>query len=106
MVNGNDINHCPISIQYAGHQNNITKNNFKNYSRLGIWFERWFGEQFNVLLKSRWVGNYWDTWSGVGPKIILGLQVIPFGLEGHLEIPGFEFDRQPAREPYDITGIT
>ena len=61
MVNGNDINHCPISIQYAGHQNNITKNNFKNYSRLGIWFERWFGEQFNVLLKSRWVGNYWDT---------------------------------------------
>jgi parallel beta-helix repeat protein len=106
MVNENDIDYCPVSVQYAGHQNNITKNNFKNYSRIGIWFERWFGEQFKVLLKSRWVGNYWDAWSGVGPKIILGLQVIPFGLEGHLEIPGFEFDRQPAREPYDIPGTT
>jgi len=106
IINGNDIDRCPVSIQYAGHQNIITKNNFKNYSRIGIWFERWFGEQFNVLLKSRWVGNYWDIWSGVGPKIILGLQAIPFGLEGYLEIPGFEFDWKPAREPYDIPGIT
>ena len=106
IINGNDIDHCPISIQYGGQQNNITKNNFKNYTRIGIWFARWFGDQFKTLSKSRWVGNYWDAWSGVGPKIILGLQVIPFGLEGHLEIPGFEFDRQPTREPYDIPGLT
>ena len=102
IINGNDIDYCPISIQYGGQQNNITKNNFKNYARIGIWFERWFGDQFKTLLKSRWVGNYWDAWCGIGPKIILGLQVIPFGLEGYLEIPGFEFDRQPAREPYEI----
>jgi nitrous oxidase accessory protein len=106
IINGNDIDHCPISIQYGGQQNNITKNNFKNYTFIGIWFARWFGDQFKTLSKSRWVGNYWDAWSGVGPKIILGLQVIPFGLEGHLEIPGFEFDRQPTREPYDIPGTT
>jgi len=104
MVNGNDIDHCPVSIQYGGHQNIITKNNFKNYSRSGFWFERWFGEQFNVLYKSKWVSNYWDNWSGVGPKIILGLQVIPFGLEGYLEIPGFEFDWDPAKKPYNISG--
>ena len=106
MVNGNNIDRCPVSIQYGGHQNIITKNNFKNYSRNGIWFERWFGEQFNVLLKSRWVGNYWDTWSGVGPKIIRGLQIIPFGFERYLKIPGFEFDWEPVREPYDISGMS
>jgi parallel beta-helix repeat protein len=106
IIDGNDIDHCPISIQYGGKLNNITKNNFKNYTFISIWFERWFGDQFKTLSKSRWAGNYWDTWSGVGPKIILGLQVIPFGLEGHLEIPGFEFDRKPAKEPYDIPGTT
>lgn len=106
IINGNDIDHCPISIQYGGQQNNITKNNFKNYTRIGIWFARWFGDQFKTLSKSRWAGNYWDTWSGIGPKIILGLQAIPVGLEGTLKIPGFEFDWFPAQQPYDIPGMT
>jgi len=56
------------------------------------------GEQFLLRLKSRWIGNYWDTWIGVGPKIILGLQAISY----MLVIPGFEFDWKPAKEPYDI----
>ena len=100
IVYGNDIESCPVGILYYGRANIITKNNFKNYSRIGYWFSRWFGEQFNVLLKSRWVGNYWDTWIGIGPKIILGLQAIGIGYIS--VIPGFEFDLHPAKEPYDI----
>jgi len=91
IVYGNDIDSCPVGIQYNGGFNIITKNNFKNYSRI-------VGEQFLLRLKSRWIGNYWDTWIGVGPKIILGLQAISY----MLVIPGFEFDWKPAKEPYDI----
>ena len=98
IVYGNDIDSCPVGIQYNGGRNIITKNNFKNYSRIGFWFSRWFGEQFLLRLKSRWIGNYWDTWIGVGPKIILGLQAISY----MSVIPGFEFDWHPAKEPYDI----
>ena len=101
IVNGNDIDSCPVGIQYNGEVNIITQNNFKNYSRIGFWFTRLFGQQFLLRLKSRWVGNYWDTWIGVGPKIILGLQAIGF-YDYVAVIPGFEFDWTPAKEPYDI----
>jgi parallel beta-helix repeat protein len=100
IVYGNDIDSCPVGIQYYGRGNIITKNNFKNYSQIGFWFSRWFGEQFFLRLNSIWISNYWDTWIGFGPKIILGLQAIAIGYIS--VIPGFEFDMQPAREPYDI----
>jgi hypothetical protein len=98
IVYRNDIDSCPVGIQYYGHGNIITKNNFKNYSINGFWFSRWFGEQFFLQLKSRWISNYWDTWIGIGPKIILGLQAMSY----MSVIPGFEFDLHPAKEPYDI----
>ena len=95
IVYGNDIESCDVGISYGGNGNFITKNNFKNYSRIGFWFGR---NYFWGLMKSRWIGNYWDTWIGVGPKIILGLQAISY----MSVIPGFEFDWHPAKEPYDI----
>jgi len=100
IIYGNDIESCPVGIQYYGYANIITKNNFKNYSINGFWFSRWFGEQFLLQLRSRWISNYWDTWIGVGPKIILGLQAVGIGYIS--VIPGFEFDLHPAKEPYDI----
>ena len=100
IIYGIDIDSCPVGIQYYGRGNIITKNNFKNYSINGFWFSRWFGEQFLLQLKSIWINNYWDTWIGVGPKIILGLQAVGIGYIS--VIPGFEFDWNPAKEPYDI----
>ena len=102
IVYGNDIESCGVGIQGGGWGNIITKNNFKNYSRIGIWFAGTFGERFiEGFKKSRWIGNYWDTWSGVGPKIIPGMKVLWIRRLFFL-IPWFVFDWHPAQEPYDI----
>lgn len=41
---------------------------------------------------NRWNENYWDDWSGRGPKIIPG---VLFGITFHLVIPWVNFDWQP-----------
>ena len=111
IVYGNDIEKCTVGIQYEGYGNIITKNNFKNYSRIGFWFVRYFGDQiFLGFEKSRWIGNYWDTWSGIGPKKILGFLVfgwrlLQFGIQILIPIPWFVFDWHPAQEPYDIQQV-
>ena len=102
IVYGNDIESCGVGIQNAGWGSIITKNNFKNYSRIGFWFAGTVGERFiEDFYKSRWIGNYWDTWRGVGPKIILGYKVLWFRRLFFL-IPWIDFDWNPAREPYNI----
>jgi parallel beta-helix repeat protein len=116
---GNDIDNCPISVcspAFYGDEvergNTFIKNNFKNYSR-----EPWWDRQ--VILfpfygfvkdkKDRWIGNYWDTWVGVGPKGILGWLGLGIGYDetgiGFI-IPWFEYDRHPAKQPYDIPGFS
>jgi len=100
-VYGNDIENCSLGIRCGGVRNIFTKNNFKNYSRIGFWFNKY-------LLwpeKNRWIGNYWDTWKGSGPKTILGF--IAFEWYGEwihfiFLFPWVEFDWHPAKEPYDI----
>ncbi len=102
IVYGNDIENCAVGIQNAGWGSIITKNNFKNYSQIGFWFVGTFGERFiEGFKKSRWIGNYWDTWSGVGPKIIPGMKVLWLRRLFFL-IPWVDFDWFPAQEPYDI----
>ncbi len=102
IVYGNDIESCGVGIQGGGWGSIITKNNFKNYSRLGFWFVRYFGDQiFLGFEKSRWIGNYWDTWSGIGPKILSGMKVLWLRRLFFL-IPLVDFDWYPAQEPYDI----
>jgi len=103
ILYGNDIENCTAGIQYGGDGNIITKNNFKNYSRNGFWFYK----LFLYPVKNRWIGNYWDTRSGIGPKKILGASVVGwrllyFHVQLLIPIPWFEFDWKPAKEPYDI----
>ena len=100
-VYGNDIENCSLGIRCGGIRNIFTKNNFRNYSRIRFWFNKyllWPG-------KNRWIGNYWDTWKGIGPKIILGFTVFEWYGELIFFIflfPWVEFDWHPAQEPYDI----
>jgi len=97
---GNDIENCPRAIRYGGVGNIFSRNNFRNYGIIGFFF---FKEPYH-LGRNKWNGNYWDHWIGVGPKAILGFIVLYWGDEYHphiLFIPSVEFDRHPAKEPYD-----
>lgn len=103
IIYGNDIESCSVGVcdaDFLAFENIITKNNFKNYSRGVFWWGKLLGFINMILNKFRkkgWIENYWDTWIGVGPKIIPG--VLPFF---EARIPWFIFDWNPAREPYDI----
>jgi parallel beta-helix repeat protein len=101
IVYRNDIESCDIGMQGGGNGTIITKNNFKNYSEIGIWFAETVGQQLYGYKKSRWIGNYWDTWIGIGPKIITGMKVLWIRRLFFL-IPWIDFDWNPAKEPYEI----
>ena len=104
IIYGNDIESCDVGMQGGGNGTIITKNNFKNYSEIGMWVVGTVGQRLIGYKKSRWIGNYWDTWSGVGPKIIPGMRVSWIGRLFFL-IPWIDFDWKPAKEPYDIPEV-
>jgi parallel beta-helix repeat protein len=103
IIHSNNIELCPIGFSNEhGKGNRIIKNNFKECWNFLPWFKISFIE---YLTKDRWIDNYWDTWGGVGPKIIPGILIfsIPVGEFGiPIPIPWFAFDWNPAQEPYDI----
>jgi len=121
VIYGNDIADCPICVESTVFDsekeqrgNIITHNNFKNYSfknfSRGAWWTRsilfsFFG--FHITKKDQWVGNYWDTWIGIGPMGIRGWLVVGFVFVFYesgigIAVPWFEFDRHPVRNPYEI----
>jgi len=114
IVYGNDINDCPVGIISRGGRHTITKNNFKNYSLIGCWWERdWYisiWDFFGFLYdKDIWIGNYWDTWTGIGSMKILGKLTIGINIFNlyllQIPIPRFDNDWNPAQEPYDIPRV-
>lgn len=117
IVYGNNIEDCSVGVISIGLGvgNTITKNNFKNYSLIGCWWERTVQIYLlNGLIKDkkdRWMGNYWDTWIGVGPKKIHGKLTLILGIHIYsdilimIPIPWVDFDRRPAQEPYDIPAV-
>jgi hypothetical protein len=61
---------------------------------------------FYLTQKDTWVGNYWDTWTGISSKKILGKVTIGRYILGYpffITIPWVEHDWHPVKEPYDIT---
>jgi len=95
-ITGNKISNCFFGIMLVfSSKNIIEKNNFIGNIRHAIFSDLWR----NILIKNCWDSNYWDNWIGFGPKIIFGR----IGVTGF--IPWINFDRHPAKEPYDI-GIT
>jgi hypothetical protein len=87
------------------YRNNIEKDAYGIY----LGFEQ-ISSYFNVLKQNNfiktkltfsssffnyWIGNYYDNWIGIGPKIILGYFFI---------FPWVNFDWHPAKEPYDMSG--
>jgi parallel beta-helix repeat protein len=115
IIYGNDIEDCPIGIRSMYGTNTITKNNFKNYSLFGSWFELdiylYFpgvGVLFYLTHKDTWIGNYWDSWKGSGAKSILGKLTIGryfFYFPLFITIPWVEHDWHPAQEPYNFSAF-
>jgi nitrous oxidase accessory protein len=112
MIYGNDFENCSVGVMSGKGINTITKNNFKNYSLIACWFKRTFYSYFPgfalieyLAQKDKWVGNYWDTWTGIGSKKILGTFEIWrhfFGYFFPIKILWVETDRSPSKDPYEI----
>lgn len=98
-----------LSISYG---NRIHSNNFINNTE-DVSFE--YGLSW-ALLGNRFIKNYWDSYLGIGPKVIVGfyfpvmLIIIMFLLFGRYPYNFYtkwlQFDWFPAQEPYDIPGMT
>jgi parallel beta-helix repeat protein len=112
IIYGNDIENCPVAVCSLYGTNTIIKNNFKNYSWLGMWFKLdiyvpfpGLGVIFYLTQKDTWVGNYWDTGTRSGSKNILGKLTIGRDILRRtffITIPWVEHDWHPVQEPYDI----
>jgi parallel beta-helix repeat protein len=104
IISKNIIENCDVGVFIERSRGNtIIENNFKNYSKSGYWWYRYIG----FKNKDKWNGNYWDSWIGIGPKLILGHLVIEIQIFlGVIEIPiqWLDFDWNPASEPYNIPG--
>ena len=118
VIYGNDIDDCPICVESTVFDsekeqrgNIITHNNFKNYSfKNYTWWTRsilfsFFG--IHITKKDQWIGNYWDTWIGIGPMGVRGWLVVGFVFVFYesgigFAVPWSEYDRHPARKPYEI----
>ena len=80
----------------------ILQNNFMENNKSAISYQRLLDKIKGFALKHRlpvrrnvWDGNYWD-----GPRSL------PYMIPGVLLKVGFQFDWHPAKEPYDIPGMS
>jgi len=125
---GNTISNKKYGIYLGGSSNNNISGNTLSKNTYGIYlrFYRIFGgfqpSQKNNILRNNFLGyrqhmfcggdcsnkwneNYWNRPRSL-PKIIIGLFFIDFFgiLHRPIVIPGFNIDRHPAEELYDIGG--
>jgi len=98
--NNNITNNLKIGLNVIDSKPNfIIKNNFIGNRRNADFRISWrflFWKRQDAFNSHIWDSNYWDNWIGDGPKRIFG----SLGLFGI--IPLVQFDRYPAKEPYDI----
>jgi parallel beta-helix repeat protein len=80
-------------------QNNFIGNNKSANSIQNILMKiQLFKKELNLPLhRNVWSENYWDDWDGTGPYVIYTKTIF---------IRHFSFDWHPAKEPYNITGMT
>jgi len=59
---------------------------------------------YNTGPKNRWMGNYWDR-PRLLPKILIGTRLFSVN-DLYLKLLVFEIDWHPAKEPYNIPGMS
>ncbi len=88
-----------IDLEIFSNDNRVYHNNFT-----GNYIHAYFLDS----LFNHWKNNYWDDWKGIGPKVIDGEMYIGLykGFPGEkifeIDIPWYNFDWYPAKEPYEI----
>lgn len=110
IISQNNISHCHSGIFITeSFLYSVINNNITFCEDFGILLEytiltsvkenNFFNNNISAsFLKSiglRWVRNYWDDWSGTGPKAIKSI-----------DNAMVKYDWRPAQEPYDIPGIS
>lgn len=90
IISGNNITiNKNVGIHlFISNYNEISKNNFINNSRHAF---------FRKCKSTIWIENYWDDLRSLSLKLIFGTTGPVLGL-----IPWVNFDRHPAKEPYDL----
>jgi len=119
QIFNNEIRDCNIGVRLTIYSfidtPKITRNNFINNS-LNIDFYQIFPIRYNRPLNRIVYNNFYNDWTGIGPEGFKGIAlifVIPYislypifiGLIP-IETSWFIFDWHPAREPYDIPGMS
>jgi len=94
----NEITNCSQNgiVRFVTLITFIMENNFLNNSRNAYFYEKW--------IINTWNRNYWDDWNGTGPYTIKGEMMNIADWEGD-PLPTEQYDKHPAKEPYDIPGM-
>jgi len=95
QIRRNTFFNLPRGIMITNVESIVTENNF-----FGEFYREISPKQFRTL-SCRIRNNYYDDWSGFGPKIIHG-EFEYFFYPTWIEIPFLMFDWHPSKEPYDI----
>jgi len=113
-ISTNEISHNEIGIILDNSRSTITHNNFiDNEKEVKISMDIYFVTIPKFFYyKQKWINNYWDDRAIGLPKTILGFgiyYIIIFKIHPKLStpfpiaiFPYFEYDWNPAQEPYDI----
>lgn len=85
---------CGVYVEENSNDNTIIKNNF-------IDSIKWDGHFWFRSNQNKWDSNYWDKWIGHKFPFLDKVPKLIFGW-WFKNIPYFNFDWHPAKEPYDI----
>jgi len=132
ISDNNIINNLFGLNSYNSIMNYISKNNFIGNMRNAYFSISWIYIVDTLINPNTWDSNYWDNWKGNGTKIIFGglsregIILFFIGIEFNIiylifkfrfeeppysrgrkfgKIPLLQFDRNPAKEPFDIEGV-
>jgi len=116
IIEYNDIKNNEIGIFFGGREaeircNNFIKNKIDVKGRGGYYLRDFISNPRVLFFQQRWEKNYWDMHIALLPKpifaiVIIAITIWKFGSYTIGVFPSIQFDWNPAREPYDITGMT
>ena len=104
VIDSNTISKTTGPGHWYGGSGLVLQNAYFNTVKHNNIMENRIDVYLNSSLGNIWAGNYWENYSGFGPKIIVGRLSMPWNPSR--AIPWINVDWFPAQKPYDILGMT